>query len=660
MWSIRSYFQKFRAHIRYQLDDLFSRNSSSQLILLVLLSFIVVLFGMTAYYFGLFSPANDGVAGIGTGIDRGFWDTLWWSLRHLIDPGVFAENYGATGPVVIMSLVIAIAGMVIFGILIGLISTSMETRLASLKEGNSPVKETGQILILGWSNKIILILRMLATTQPGLRVVVLARPRILEMQEALRADGILALPIKVILRSGNPSNLRELRRVAFDHARSIIVLANWNRSVDASSADVDAIKTAMLSSAFTDWAGQKPVIVSEISRKQNVEIARIAGREEISVVSSSEVISKIIVQAARQSGLSRVYSEILSAEANSIHVAHKDGFAGKRFGDIAYGLTDAVPIGICWKATEDGAAGFAAGLNPEPDYTIDVDDKLVLISRSADISFDSGRESRRSRPSRPSAMARRALNRILVLGFNDNVYGILNEFDGHAAAGTRIDIASNYDEDEAREKLGRNAIDGLTNIEMSFQSGDTVSAEFLGSLDVTSYECIITLADESNDDDADARTIMVLLLLSDLIGPADEADRIHLVSEIHDPMNRDLVARTTADEVVVSPEIVSMQLTQVSQQPVLDSIYRELLSAGGIEICLKPVSDYVDPGESYTFDDLQFAAQAKIEVALGVLVSSRSQKDMSEDRVHLNPSRETTWQFSEDDSVVVLAQEMYK
>ena len=220
MWSIRSYFQKFRAHIRYQLDDLFSRNSSSQLILLVLLSLIVVLFGMTAYYFGLFSSVNDGVEGIGTRIDRGFWDTLWWSLRHLIDPGVFAENYGATGPVVIISLVIAIAGMVIFGILIGLISTSMETRLASLNEGNSPVKETGQILILGWSNKIILILRMLATTQSGLRVVVLARPRILEMQEALRADGILALPIKVILRSGNPSNLRELRRVAFDHARS--------------------------------------------------------------------------------------------------------------------------------------------------------------------------------------------------------------------------------------------------------------------------------------------------------------------------------------------------------------------------------------------------------------------------------------------------------
>ena len=102
-----------------------------------------------------------------------------------------------------------------------------------------------------------------------------------------------------------------------------------------------------------------------------------------------------------------------------------------------------------------------------------------------------------------------------------------------------------------------------------------------------------------------------------------------------------------------------MQLTQVSQQPVLDSIYRELLSAGGIEICLKPVSDYVDPGESYTFDDLQFAAQTKIEVALGVLVSSRSQKDMAEDRVHLNPCRETIWQFSEDDSVVVLAQEMY-
>ena len=219
-------FQERKARLRYQLDDIFSGSSLWQLVLLVLLSLIVVLLGMTAYYFGLFSPQNEGVEGIGSQIDRGLWDSLWWSLKHLIDPGVFEKNYGATAPVAIISLLIAIMGMVIFGILIGFISTSMENRLASLRKGNSPVKEAGHILILGWSNKINLILQLLAASRAGSRIVVLARPENVRMEESLRADGILNLPIKVILRSGLPSNIFELHRVAFAQASSIIVLAS--------------------------------------------------------------------------------------------------------------------------------------------------------------------------------------------------------------------------------------------------------------------------------------------------------------------------------------------------------------------------------------------------------------------------------------------------
>ena len=103
-------FGELKAWIRYQLDGIFARSSISQFVLLVLLSLVIVLLGMTAYFFGLFSPQNQEVAGIGSRIDRGLWDSLWWSAKHLIDPGVFAENYGATVPVAIISLLIAIMG----------------------------------------------------------------------------------------------------------------------------------------------------------------------------------------------------------------------------------------------------------------------------------------------------------------------------------------------------------------------------------------------------------------------------------------------------------------------------------------------------------------------------------------------------------------------
>jgi ion channel POLLUX/CASTOR len=652
-------FQELKAHLRYRLDDIFSRSSLSHFVLLVLLSLIVVLIGMTAYFFGLFSPRNSDVSGIETKIDQGLWDSLWWSLKHLIDPGFFQESYGATVPVAIISLLIAVMGMVIFGILIGFISTSMETRLAALQQGNSPVKETGHTLILGWSNKVVQILRLLVRANSGSRVVILGRPDIAHMQETLRAAGILSLPFKLILRSGSPSNLLELKRVAFEQASSIIVLAGWARDADASGRDVEAIKTTMLLSSFPDWTGDKPVLVAEINRKQNADIARIAGRNEISVVSSSEVIGKIIVQAARQRGLSFVYSEILSAGGNSIQVRHEPLCVGKRFGDIQFGFPAAIPIGISWRQESNGAMRYAAGLNPEPDYVIDADDQLVLLCGAGKSGYDSAAKPHVSSIARSEKYRKPPLNRILVLGFNDNVHDILREFDGHVAPGSQVLVVSNFSDDEARGRLDRYAARSYRHVEVSFSRGDTVSAGFLRSLEVPSYDCVITLADESNDDDADARSIMVLLLLGDILKAGPERKPVHIVAEIHDPRDRELVARTAAHEIIVSPEIVSMQLTQISQQPVLESIYRELLSAGGIEICLKPASRYVELGVPCSFGDLQYSAQAMMETAIGIRIARPPGAGAADQGVRLNPARNETWQLGRDDRVVVLAQEIY-
>ena len=652
-------FQEFKARLRYRLDDVFSRSSLSHFVLLVLLSLAVVLVGMTAYFFGLFSPENADVSGIETKIDRGLWDSLWWSLRHLIDPGFFEESYGATLPIAAISLLIAVMGMVIFGILIGFISTSMETRLAALKQGNSPVKETGHTLILGWSNKVVQILRLLGKAGSRRRVVILGRPEIAEMQETLRAAGIPGPRLKLILRSGSPSNLLELKRVAFEHARSIIVLAGWTRDADASGRDVEAIKTAMLLSSFPDWAGARPVLVTEVNRKQNADIARIAGGNQISVVSSSEVIGKIIVQAARQKGLSHVYSEILSTGGNSIRVAHEPSCIGKRFGDVQFGFASGIPIGISWRQESGGTLRYAAGLNPEPDYIVDGDDQLVLLCGVAGSRYDAAARPHVSTIARTETYRKEPLNRILVLGFNDNVHDILREFDGHVLPGSHVHVVSGFGDEEVRRRLDRYATHAYRNIDVRFSAGETVSSGFLRSLEPATYDCIVTLADESNDDEPDARSIMVLLLLGDILKAAPGGASVHVVSEIHDPRDRELVARTAAQEIIVSPEIVSMQLTQISQQPVLESIYRELLSAGGTEICLKPASRYVEPGVPCSFRDLQYSAQAMMETALGVRLAASPERGTGGHGVVLNPDRGATWRLGNDDRVVVLAQEIY-
>jgi hypothetical protein len=114
-----------------------------------------------------------------------------------------------------------------------------------------------------------------------------------------------------------------------------------------------------------------------------------------------------------------------------------------------------------------------------------------------------------------------------------------------------------------------------------------------------------------------------------------------------------LLAGLGVDDVVVSPDIVSAQAAQVSRESILGPIYKELLSAGGVEISLRPAGDYVALDTDCRFDDLTWSAQQKMEIALGLRFSDTGQ-------VLLNPSRESVWRLTGDDRIIVLAQQVYR
>ena len=136
--------------------------------------------------------------------------------------------------------------MTLFAILIGAMTSAIEGRLETLRKGNSVVKESGHVLILGWSNKVPAILSLLALCRPHMRVVILASRAIGFKQQVLRVEDIAALPIKVILRSGCTSDRGELARVAFHRAFSILVLAYETEERGGGDPNIEAIKTLML------------------------------------------------------------------------------------------------------------------------------------------------------------------------------------------------------------------------------------------------------------------------------------------------------------------------------------------------------------------------------------------------------------------------------
>ncbi len=167
-------------------------------------------------------------------------------------------------------------------------------------------------------------------------------------------------------------------------------------------------------------------------------------------------------------------------------------------------------------------------------------------------------------------------------------------------------------------------------------------------------ESVVVLADNWGDEkgDVDTRTLRILLRLSDK--RKYDKERAHTVVELMDEANRGLIAGLGVDDVVISPNVVSAQLAQIARQDVLGPIYRELLSAGGVEISLRSAGDYVALDTDCHYDDLIYAAQQKLEIALGLCLAG----DNGE--VVLNPRRDKTWRLGEDDQVIVLAQQIYQ
>ena len=94
------------------------------------------------------------------------------------------------------------------------------------------------------------------------------------------------------------------------------------------SKDIPTIKTLMQLQNLK-WSNGVPNTVVEITDQDNVDIADIATKSSVPVVSSSDFVSKTVVQCSRYLGYSTVYAELFSFGSNNI-VLHFAGAAEDR------------------------------------------------------------------------------------------------------------------------------------------------------------------------------------------------------------------------------------------------------------------------------------------------------------------------------------------
>ena len=328
--------------------------------------------------------------------------------------------------------------------------------------------------------------------------------------------------VRVMPQHGSPTLATELDRVCVQDSRAIIMLADEGAVGNIQSRDIPTIKTLMQLQNLP-WNNGVPNTVVEITDQDNVDIADIATKSSVPVVSSSDFVSKTVVQCSRYLGYSAVYAELFSFGNNNIVLHSVKGYENKYFGEVAKVFKNSILLGVSWVEEKNGMERRTAVLNPEPDYELFDDEELIILTSQEGPEISEFPPTEIEPLMDVAPYERPIFNRVLILGWNASIVDILREFEGHAVQEVTVTIVSSHSEEYVERIFGGNLANDLNQVKVTYKDADTANRTVLKNLDIPSYDDVIVLADESNPAyDPDSRTSLTLLMIREIKEAFDE------------------------------------------------------------------------------------------------------------------------------------------
>jgi voltage-gated potassium channel Kch len=637
----------FKNRIRYHFDNMMSKGP----IALIGWLFIASAF-LIAFVSIIVVSLDVGPEGKAT-----FFEVAWASLMRTLDPGTMGGDEGRW-PFLLAMLTVTFGGIFIVSILIGILTTGIEGKLEQLRKGRSFVAEQGHTVILGWSSQVFtLVSEIVAANENQKRscIVILAEKDSVEMQDEIRAKIPKPGRTRIVCRTGSPIDMSDLAIVNHEDARAIVVLAP-----EIDDPDFHVIKTIL---ALTNDVGavtgdnsssRTPAhIVAVIRDEKNFEVARMISGDRVKLVLAGDMTARIMAQTCRQSGLSVAYTELLDFGGDEIYFKQEPTLTGKTFAETLFAYETSAVMGIRFSDAR-------IQLNPAMETRIEEGDALIVISEDDDTIRLSGVTDykvdigaiHQTEPKPLSA------EHTLMLGWNDRAASIIRELDNYVPANSDITVVHGGGVSE--DLLNGNGTP-LQNQTVSFRAGDTTDRNTLETLGVDSYDHIIVLStseEGSNPTDAqeaDARTLITLLHLRDM---SDKSGKdLAIVSEMLDIKNRDLAQVTRADDFVVSDNMISLMLSQISENPELSLVFQDLFDPEGSEIYLKPAEEYVNMNTPLNFYTVVEAARQRNQVAIGYRLQSEAFDAARSYGVKINPAKSHETTFDKGDRIIVLAED---
>ena len=321
----------WRDRLRYRVDEFFGRGT---------IALILGLFAVSALIIVIIAVL---VVITGSAAEGPFSRLVWMGLLRTLDPGTMGGDEGDATFLGAM-LTVTLGGIFVISALIGIINTGIQGRLAELRKGTFAGHRVGPHGVLGWNQQVFTILSRARRRerQPARRQ--RRRPRRTRQGGDGRGDPHpVGRPRAARASSAAPAapgpddlEIAGVQHVALDHRPRARGGRPGHRGHQDDPGDHQRPKPA---------AGAVPRRRRD-PRPANLEAARLVGKRRGGAVVGRRVISRIIAQTCRQSGLSVVYSELLDFDGDEIYFDRQPTLEGRtlRRGQLTF--EDSTLIGL--------------------------------------------------------------------------------------------------------------------------------------------------------------------------------------------------------------------------------------------------------------------------------------------------------------------------
>jgi hypothetical protein len=650
----------FKKILLYRFESTLSKGTQAIILWLSIVAMIsCLLFGCLLLAFQA-TPTNGN-----SKID--FLEAFWQSLLYTINTGAIQNDSAWTYRII--AVFATLVGIFVLSSLIGVLTNGLDKLLTNIRKGKSEVLETDFTLILGWSPSIFKIINELVIGHCDLekrKIVVLADRDKITMEDELKNKVNQKVILfkkypdhrayrrlsKIICRTGNPIDLDDLKIVMPQHAKSIIIIPTEEKNPDAY-----AIKCIL---ALESLGVQKPII-TELKQKSNKNIISHDFKDEKNLVllPAFDWLSKITAQTSRQSGYSTILSELINYQKSQIYVFDvPEILIDQPFEKALLSIQNCILLGI---EKNTGTSNPVSILNPlvkatqgEENRIIRKSDRLiVLMDEIVHLEIDSSKINKEHVMvfESQALFSEKPMEKLLILGWNNKVSTIINELQTYISKDSTIKILSDIDHlDTIVNEISKSAL--AININITAISGDPTNFETLESLGLKEFDSVLVVgSDNLGIQEKDANTILTLLHLNTLLKESD----INIVAEMYDDKNRRIAQTLKTCDFIISENIISSLMAQLSGQKDLFTIFSELFDSSGCSIYLKPIGDYISLNAENSFYDVyEKAALGHNEIALGYRLSNEFNRHDANYGVYLNPLKNKRLSFSEKDMIIVL------